>query len=148
MTAMKALPLIGQVFGGGGPSQQQQAGGMTQAEYDAQQQVIHNQQQAQAAYNAQVAAAQAQMYQPGAMQASYDMGQSGQPSMTGMNASYGDLRSPYTAIAEDGSTVQVNPATGQIIQEGMSTPMIIGLGGIAVALAGWYFLTPSSKSTN
>lgn len=145
MTAMKALPFIGQVLGGGSGGQpQQQAGGMTQAEYDVQQQAAYNQQQAQAAYDAQVRVQQEQMYQPGAMPVSYDMGQ---PSMTGMNASYGDLRSPYTAIAEDGSTVQVDPATGQVIPEGISMPMIIGIGGIA-ALTGWYFLTPDSKSNN
>jgi len=138
---LKALPLLGGVLGGGGGQQQTQQGGMTQAEYDAQ---VQTQAQQQAAYEAQVKAQQEQMYQPGAMQTSYD---TGQPSMTGMNASYGDLRTPYTAIAEDGSQVQVDPVTGQVIQqEGMSMPMMIGIGG-AVALAGWYFMS-GNKSNN
>lgn len=145
MTVMKALPLIGGLLGGGGGAQQQQAGGMTQAEYDAQ---VRAQQEAQAAYEAQVRAQQAQLYQPGMAQSmpiSY-MSETGQPSMTGMNASYGDLRTPYTAITEDGQQVQVDPTTGQIIPEGVSTEMIVGLGTIAL-LAGWYFMS-DSKSTN
>lgn len=145
MTVMKALPLIGGLLGGGGGAQQQQQGGMTQAEYDAQ---VRAQQEAQAAYDAQVRAQQAQMYQPGVAQGmpiSY-MPETGQPSMTGMNASYGDLRSPYTAITEDGQQVQVDPTTGQVVPQGMSTEMMVGIGGV-VLLAGWYFMS-DSKSTN
>lgn len=144
-TVMKALPIIGQVLGGGGGGQQQPQGGMTQAEYDAQ---VKAQQDAQAAYEAQVRAQQEQMYQPGVAQSmpiSF-MPETGQPSMTGMNASYGDLRTPYTAITEDGQQIQVDPATGQIVPEGMSTEMIVGLSGIAL-LAGWYFMS-DNKSTN
>jgi hypothetical protein len=144
---LKALPILSGVMGKGGGSQQQ--GGMTQAEYDAQQQAAYDAGQQQAAYDAQVRAQQAQLYTPGGMPISY-MPETGygmsQPSMTGMNASYGDLRTPYTAIAEDGSQVQVDPTTGQIIQEGMSMPMMIGIGG-AVVLAGWYFMS-DSKSNN
>jgi hypothetical protein len=147
MTAMKALPLIGQVLGGGGGAQQQQQqGGMTQAEYDAQ---VKAQQDAQAAYDTQVRAQQAQLFQPGVAQSmpvSF-MPETGQPSMTGMNASYGDLRTPYTAITEDGQQVQVNPATGQIVPEGMSTEMMIGIGGVVALGLGWYFMS-DSKSTN
>jgi hypothetical protein len=74
------------------------------------------------------------------------MPETGQPSMTGMNASYGDLRSPYTAIAEDGSTVQIDPRTGQVVlSEGLSIPMMVGIGGVAV-LAGWYFMSDSKVS--
>jgi hypothetical protein len=139
-TGLKALtsilPVMGMMGGGGG---QQQQGGMTQAEYDAQQKAAYDAGQQQAAYNAQVAAQQQQMYQPGAMPVSYDMSQ---PTM---NTSYGDLRSPYTAIAEDGSTVQVDPNTGQVIQPGLSTPMMIGIGGV-VLLAGWYFMSGSKVS--
>jgi hypothetical protein len=147
-TVLKALPLVGGLMGGigGGGGQPQQQGGMTQAEYDAQQKAAYDagqQAQAQAVYEAQVRAQQAQMYQPGAMPASYDMGQ---PSMTGMNASYGDLRTPYTAITEDGQQIQVDPTTGQVIPEGMSTGTMIVLGGVTL-LAGWYLMS-GSKSTN
>jgi hypothetical protein len=142
---LKALPLLGGIMGGGG-GQQQQQGGMTQAEYDAQQRAAYEAGQQQAAYDAQVRAQQAQLYTPGGIPISY-MPETGQPSMTGMNASYGDLRSPYTGITQDGEQVQIDPATGQVISEGMSMPMMIGIGGAAV-LAGWYLLTPSTKSNN
>lgn len=131
-----ALPVM-QMFGGSGGSQQQQQGGMTQAEYDAQQAA------AQAAYDAQVRAQQAAMYTPGGYSPSIPFvgDQYAGPAQT----SYGDLRSPYTAIQEDGTQVQVDPMTGQVIEQGMSVPMMIGIGGV-VALAGWYFLY-DSKST-
>jgi hypothetical protein len=141
MNVVKALPFVGNMIGGGG--QQQQQGGMTQAEYDAQQ-------QQQAAYDAQVRAQQAQMYQPGYVpEIPYVPGQyTGMPMAptADMNTSYGDLRSPYTAIAEDGSTVQVDPRTGEVISPGISTPMMIAIGGITL-LAGWYLMS-DSKSTN
>lgn len=142
MTGVKALtailPVLGAVTGGGGGGQQQQQqGGMTQAEYDAQ---MAAQARAQAEYDRQVAAQQAQMYQPGAMPVSYDMGQP-----ASMNTSYGDLRSPYTAITEDGQTVQVDPATGQVIQPGISMPVMVAIGGI-VLLTGWYFMSGSKAS--
>ena len=153
MTGLKAinavLPVLGKVMGGGGGGQQQQQGGMTQAEYDAQM-------REQAAYEAQVRAQQAQMYQPGyASTIQYAGGQYapeqyippviGEPGT--MQTSYGDLRSPYTAISEDGKTLQVDPATGQVIDTGMSTTMMIALGGVALAGLGWYFMS-DSKSIN
>ena len=147
MTVMKVLPVLGTVMGGmggggGQQQQQQQQGGMTQAEYDAQ---VYAQQQQQAAYEAQVRAQQQQMYQPTSYTPEgYSGGVVQQPSM---NTSYGDLRSPYTAITEDGQQVQVDPATGQVIQPGMSTEMMLGIGGIAVLAAGWYFMS-ASKSNN
>jgi len=137
MTAMQALPLIGGLLGGGGGGVQQ--GGMTQAEYDAQQ---------KAAYDA--GQQQVQMYQPNA---AYGSGvpisyvpETGQPSMTGMNASYGDLRTPYTGVTQDGEQVQVDPRTGQVISEGMPTGMMIAIGGVTV-LAGWYLMS-GNKSNN
>lgn len=140
-TGLKALtslmPVMSMMGGGGGGQQQQPQGGMTQAEYDAQ---MAAQARAQAEYDAQVRAQQQQMYQPGAMPVSYDMGQP-----ASMNTSYGDLRSPYTAITEDGETVQVDPNTGQIIQPGISTPMLVGIGVITL-LAGWYFMSGSKES--
>lgn len=153
-TAMKFLGGAGSGLmsmfggGGGGGAQQSQQGGMTQAEYDAQQQTIYNQQQAQTVYDAQVRAQQAQMYQP----VSYvpETGFVQQPSMQpSMSNSYGDLRSPYTAVTEDGQQVQIDPATGQVVPSGMSTEMMIGVGGV-VALGlglGWYFMS-GPKSTN
>jgi hypothetical protein len=152
MTGIKALgsilPVVGGMTGGGGQPQQQQQGGMTQAEYDAMQAQAQTQAQAQAAYEAQIRAQQAALYQPGYTQGtpiSY-ISETGQPSMTGMNASYGDLRSPYTAITEDGQQVQVDPNTGQVIPQGITTLGMIGIGG-AVLLAGWYVMS-DSKSTN
>lgn len=141
-TVMKALPVVSALTGGGGGGQQQQQqeqGGMTQAEFDAQQKAAYEagirQQQQEELYRQQVLAQQSQM-----MPVSYG----GQPSM---QTSYGDLRSPYTAITEDGQQVQVDPLTGQVIpQETMSTDMMVGIGGIAlVALAGWYFMSDSKK---
>jgi hypothetical protein len=147
MTGLKVigsvLPMMGQVLGGGG-GQPQQQGGMTQAEYDAQQQAAYNAQQ-QAAYDAQVRQQQTQMYTPGGMPISY-IPETGQPSMTGMNASYGDLRTPYTGVTQDGEQVQVDPRTGQVISEGMSTGMMIAIGGVTV-LAGWYLMS-GNKSNN
>lgn len=133
------LPAIGGIGGGG--AQQQQQGGMTQAEYDAQ-----VAQQQQAAYAAQVEAQQRQMYMPGMVQDTSYMGPPtiGQPGT--MQTSYGDLRTPYTAITEDGQQIQVDPATGEVIPAGMSTPMIIGIGGVTL-LVGWYLMS-GSKSTN
>jgi hypothetical protein len=73
----------------------------------------------------------------------------GQP--TTMQTSYGDLRTPYTGVTEEGQQVQVDPTTGQVlpgvVQEGMSTEMMIGIGGVAL-LAGWYIMSGNSKSTN
>ena len=62
-----------------------------------------------------------------------------------MNTSYGDLRSPYTAITEDGQQVQVDPNTGQVIQPGMSTELMIGLSVAALAL-GVYFMSGNEKT--
>lgn len=138
-TVMKALPLVGNLFGGGSggavmqPQQEQtQQGGMTQAEFDAQQRV---------AYEAGLRQQQVTEQQTQMMPVSYG---GGQPTM---QTSYGDLRSPYTAITEDGQQVQVDPLTGQVIpQEIMSTDMMVGIGGVAlIALAGWYFMSDSNK---
>lgn len=146
MTVMKALPMVGQLFGGMGGGRQQQQGGMTQAEYDMQM----AQAQQQAAYDAQARAQGQQMYQPGAMNSGIPISyNSEQPSMTGMNASYGDLRTPYTAIQEDGTQVQVDPRTGQVIQAGIipdlapTTWLMIG----GATLAGWYLMS-GNKSNN
>jgi len=158
MTGLKflgsALPVMGQVMGGGGGGQQQQQGGMTQEEYDAQQQAAYTQGQQQAAYDAQVRAQQEQMYQPNA---AYGTGvpisyvpETGQPSMTGMNASYGDLRSPYTGVTQDGEQIQIDPRTGQVVQAGMlpdlsmTTWLVVG----GVTLAGWYMLSGSKSESN
>lgn len=138
-TVLKALPVLGGLFGGLGggspiPQQQQgQQGGMTQAEFDAQQ---------KAAYEAGLRQQQIEQQQAQMMPVSYDGG--GQPTM---QTSYGDLRSPYTAVTEDGQQVQVDPLTGQVIpQEGMSTDTMVGIGGIAVlALVGLYFMSDSKK---
>jgi hypothetical protein len=144
MTAMQALPLIGQVFGGGQVQQQVDYGPA---------QPTADQIAAQAAYDAQVRAQQATMYQPGyTPNIPYVPGQyTGIPiAPTGeqpsMNTSYGDLRTPYTAITEDGEQVQVDPRTGEVVSPGISTPMIIAIGGITL-LAGWYLMS-DSKSTN
>lgn len=143
------MSLLGGMFGGGSQQQPQQ-GGMTQAEYDA----MQAQAQAQAQYEAQVRAQQAAMYQPGGYAPSIPFideqySGAGQPSMTGMNASYGDLRTPYTAIQEDGTQVQVDPQTGQIVQAGiipdLSPATWLMLGG--TTLVGWYLMS-GSKSTN
>lgn len=158
MTGLKAigsvLPVLGGVMGGGGGGQQQQQGGMTQEEYDAQQQAAYTQGQQQAAYDAQVRAQQEQMYQPNA---AYGTGvpisyvpETGQPSMTGMNASYGDLRSPYTGVTQDGEQIQIDPRTGQVVQAGilpdlsMTTWLVVG----GVTLAGWYMLSGSKSESN
>lgn len=140
--AMQALPLLGQVFGGDKGSevvtqQQEQAGGMTQAEFDAQQRAAYEagvrQQQQEELYRQQVAMQQGQM-----MPISYGGGGL-QPTM---QTSYGDLRSPYTAITEDGQQVQVDPLTGEVVQPemfGMSTDMMIGIGALAT-VAGLYLI--------
>lgn len=146
-TGIKALttilPAMGMMGGKGGGQPQQEQGGMTQAQYDAQQQAAYDagQQQQQAAY---VAQQQAQMYQPGMMQDASYMAQQNVPSA----GAYGDLRSPYVAVTENGEQVQVDPMTGQVIPSAMSTDMMIGVGAVVFAVAGWYFLTPSSKSNN
>ena len=137
-TVMKALPVVSALTGGGGGGQQQQQqeqGGMTQAEFDAQQ---------RAAYEAGLRQQQIEAQQAQMMPVSYGAYGGEQPTM---QTSYGDLRSPYTAITEDGQQVQVDPLTGQVIpQETMSTDMMVGIGGIAlVALAGWYFMSDSKK---
>lgn len=138
MTAMKALPLIGQVLGGGGAQPIQQAQDQTQY--------------GPAQPTADQIAAQAAMYQPGGYAPSIPgvAAQYAGPVAPSMDTSYGDLRTPYTAVTEDGQQVQVDPATGQVIQEGiltgMSTEMMVGIGAVTL-LAGWYFMS-DNKSTN
>jgi hypothetical protein len=151
MTAMQALPVIGQLMGGGGSPQQQQ-GGMTQAEYDAMQAQAQIQAQQQAAYDAQVRGQQNQMYLPGGYRPSIPFvgdQYSGAVASAPSSGAYGDLRTPYTAIQEDGTQVQVNPATGQIIQAGMipdlSPTTWLAIGG--ATLIGWYVMS-GSKSNN
>jgi hypothetical protein len=134
----------GLMTGGGGgvqPQQQQQQGGMTQAEFDAAQQAAAQEgaRQQQEAYRNQMALQQSQMPISNGMMYGEPIGQT-------MNTSYGDLRSPYTAITEDGQQVQVDPNTGQVIPEGMSTTTKVMLGGV-VLLAGWYFMS-GSKANN
>lgn len=141
-TVMKALPVVGELFGGkgGAPQQQQQAGGMTQAEFDAQQRAAYEaglrQQQQEALYRQQVAEQQAQM-----MPIAYSGGGQ-QPSM---QTSYGDLRTPYTAITEDGKQVQVDPRTGDIVVPPVvSTEVMVGVGAL-VAMAGLYYMYSDKK---
>lgn len=143
-----ALPIIGQVgqvLGGGGGGQQQQTDPNADAYYQQQQQQAAAQEaanrQAQAEYDAYVRAQQQQMYVPGGMPGGMPVSYEQQPTM----AAYGDLRSPYTAIAENGEQVQIDPATGQIIQPGMSTEMMIALGAVTLGL-GVYFMSGNSKN--
>lgn len=144
MTVMKALPVVSGIMGaagggGGGQQQQQQQGGMTQAEFDAQQRAAYEagvrQQQEEAYRQQQIQAQQAQM-----MPVVYS---GEQPTM---NNSYGDLRTPYTAITEDGQQVQVDPRTGEVVRPGIPTETMVGVGAVAlVVLAGWYFLSDSKQ---
>ena len=137
MKAVQALPMIGQVFGGGGGGQPQQ---QVQAQVDS------TQTPSTADQIAQIAAQQAAMYQPGyAANVPYV---TGPPTVApSMDSSYGDLRSPYTAVTEDGNTVQVDPATGQVVQAGMIPDLSMGtwlaIGG--ATLVGWYLMSGSEK---
>jgi len=150
--AKAVLPtMLTSMFGGGGGGQQQQ-GGMTQAEYDAQQKAAYDAGQQQAAYDAQIRAQQNQMYMPGGYNPSIPFvgdQYAGAVAATPSSGSYGDLRTPYTAIQEDGTQVQVDPATGQIVQAGiipdLSPTTWLAIGG--VTLVGWYFMS-GNKSTN
>ena len=144
-TVATVLPVAQQVMGGGG-QQQQSIDPYAQQYADAQAQA---QAQAQAAYDAQVRAEQAAMYNPAGYSSNMPIVNTygGSPIPADMNTSYGDLRSPYTGITEDGQQVQVDPMTGQIIQPGMSTEMMIGLSAVALAL-GIYFMSDSSTSNN
>lgn len=148
MNVMKVLPVVGQVLGGGGGGQQQQQ----QVDPYAQQYVdqqAYAQAQAQAQYDAQVRAQQAAMYQPAGYGSNMPVvgtyGGSAIPA--DMNTSYGDLRSPYTGVTEEGQPIQVDPLTGQPIQPGMSTEMMIGLSAVALAL-GVYFMSGSKSESN
>lgn len=142
-TVMKALPVVQGLVGAGGGSQpmqeQPQQGGMTQAEFDAQQ---------RAAYEAglrqqQIAEQQSQM-----MPISYGGEQYPSSNMPpSMQSSYGDLRTPYTAITEDGQQVQVDPMTGNIVEPEsvVSTDMMIGIGVVSLLAAGIYFMSDSKS---
>jgi hypothetical protein len=143
MTGIKAigsvLPVLGQVAGGGGGGGQvvvQQG-----ADQNAAAQAYYAQQQA-LAQQEYIRAQQAAMYQPGYNpNIPYVTDQyTGAPLAPSMNTSYGDLRSPYTAITEDGEQVQVDPATGQIVQPGFSTAMWVG-GGAIILLLGMYVMS-------
>jgi len=132
------LPVLGGVLGGGGGGQVVvQQGADPYAQQYADQYAYQQQQAAQAAYDAQVRAQQNAMYAPPAYQ---NIPSTAYAQPASMNTSYGDLRSPYTAITEDGEQIQIDPATGQPIQPGISTPMLIG-GGALVLLVGWYLMS-------
>lgn len=152
LTGAKALlPFAGKImggFGGGGGAVPQQ-GGMTQAEYDAIQ--MQAQMQAQQQYGQQQYGQQQGYYNTSGQPISYvpETGFVQQPSgqYPSMNTSYGDLRSPYTAMTENGEQVQVDPKTGQVIQPGIPTEWMIGIGGVAAIGLGLYLFS-GSKSTN
>jgi len=147
-TVGELLPVAGKLIGGGGgsgqPQQQQQQSGMTQAEFDAYQREamrVGAEQQAeyerQQAYARQVELMQSQMYDPGAMYKTTG----GMPPM----GAYGDLRSPYTAITEDGSVLEIDPNTGNVVQPqagfmgtGISTEVVVG--GTILLAAAWFLL--------
>lgn len=146
MTGIQAigsvLPVLGGVMGGGGGGQQQMVeqgvdpyAQQYQDQYAAQQSALA-QQALQAQYDAQMAAQQNALYMP------VEYG----PQPASMNTSYGDLRSPYTAITEDGEQVQVDPMTGQVMQPGMSTEIMIGIAALALVGGVWYF--SGSEKTN
>jgi hypothetical protein len=143
-TVMKALPVVQGLMGGkgGGPQEQPQQGGMTQAEFDAQQRAAYEaglQQQRQQ----QIAAEQAGLISPVSYSGEQFPSSVMQPSMQN---SYGDLRTPYTAITEDGKQVQVDPMTGDVITPTNEIPTGVMLGvGAVVVLAGWYFMSDSKK---
>jgi hypothetical protein len=117
MNVVKALPFVGQMLshGSGVPTQQTQSDAYAQQYADAQAQA------AQQAYAAQVAAQQAALYTPGYNPSiPFVAGQyQGGPLAPADGGSYGDLRSPYTAITDDGKQVQIDPTTGQIVQASM-----------------------------
>jgi hypothetical protein len=141
-TIAQVLPVAGKMFSGGGGQQQQQSGVDPYAQQYVQQyqtaQAIQAQQAAaeQAAY---VKAQQEAMYQPGGYAPSIPYTTQSYPGSPTMNTSYGDLRTPYTAITENGEQVQVDPATGQVIPDN-NMPLLIGGGALALIL-GWYLLS-------
>jgi hypothetical protein len=144
MTGLKAVgglvpmagKLVGGIFGGGGtgvaPQQQYTEQPMYGPVYDP----------AAMQYAQQVEAQRAQMYTPGMVQ---DVTYRGEPlePITASN-SYGDLRSPYTAQAEDGRTLQIDPATGEIVQPIWTNPVYLG-GGAVVLLLGLYMMQGNDK---
>jgi len=142
------MSMVGKLFGGGGG--QQQGGvdyGPGQPTADQLMEQARINQAQQAAYAAQTA-----MYQPGGYSPSIPFvgdQYAGAVAAAPSSGSYGDLRTPYTAIQEDGTQVQVNPATGQIVQAGiipdLSPTTWLAIGG--VTLVGWYFMS-GSKSNN
>lgn len=129
---MSVIPLLGGMMGGGGVGGQNVT--VQGADPYAQQ------------YAQQVAEQQAAMYTPGGYSPSipYAADQySGSPLAPSVGGSYGDLRTPYTAIPEDGGpSIAINPATGQpiVAQSGISTPMLVG-GGLVVVLLGMYLMS-------
>jgi hypothetical protein len=144
---MNILPNImggGSPFGGGGAQQQQaqQYGptGPTAADIAAQQ-----------AYDAKIAAAQAAMYLPSGYAPSIpNVAAQYTGPVSGGDATQGDLRSPYTATPDDGSTtLQVDPNTGQVVQPVSSTRFSTTtyMGGAAVILLlGYYMMQGDEKS--
>jgi len=137
-TVASVFPVASQVLGGSRGGQQQQQDDSYAQQYASQQ-----------AYAAQIEAQRSQMYMPGMIPDSSGMipPTIGQPGT--MQTAYGDLRSPYTAISEDGQqTLQIDPRTGQVIQAGMlpdlSMTTWLAIGGVTV-LAGWYFMSDSKR---
>lgn len=133
-TLTSVLPVAQQILGSGQQQQmsQQEQGvdpyAQQYADQYAYQQQLAAQQAQQAAY---IQAQQGQMYNPVAY---------AQAQPVAMNTPYGDLRSPYTAITEDGEQVQIDPTTGQVIPSGIPTEMLVG-GGVLTLLLGWYLLS-------
>lgn len=137
MNVVKAIPYVGQMLssGSGVPTQQ------TQSDAYAQQYVNAQQSAADRAYAAQVAAARAALYTPGYNpNIPYLSQQYAGPLAPSDGGSYGDLRSPYTAITEDGQQIQIDPETGLPITTPLSPAMVVG--GLAIAgLVGWYLMS-------
>jgi hypothetical protein len=142
MTGLKAigglLPMAGKLFSGGGGG----AGIAPQAQYAETYGPGYD--LAAQQYAQQVEAQRAQMYMPGMVPDTSYMGPStiGQPGT--MQTSYGDLRSPYTAITEDGQQVQIDPATGEVAQSVWANPAYLG-GGAVILLLGMYMMQGEDK---
>lgn len=131
----------GMFGGGGGGGMQQQAQQMGPAN------PTPDQLAAQQAYDAQVAAQQAAMYLPSGYAPSIpNVAAQYTGPVSGGDSTQGDLRSPYTAVTDDGSTVQVDPSTGQPVQPaqsapstGFSTTTYVG-GASVILLLGYYMM--------
>lgn len=134
------LPMVGQVLGSGGGGQVQYA---TQDDAYAQQYAMQQQQAAQAEYDRQYAEYMKQqqeaLYTPGM---AYGQGLQYPGQAQAMNASYGDLRSPYMGVDESGNQVMIDPATGQPISGwplGLSLEVWIGIATVSL-IGGWWVM--------